>query len=65
MIEKISVRIFITCMLLCAAWVLAMVWLEPDSDEIFKVAPTLFIVGFASFLIWATTMVYKYYEKLG
>lgn len=61
MIEKISLRIFWTCMLLCAASALILIWggtFIPD-----RVMPTFFILGLASFLIWAPLVVYRFLAK--
>ncbi len=63
MIEKISLRLFITFMLLCAGTVLMALWFGPDQDpEWFKLMPTFFVIGFASFLVWATQMVYRFLD---
>lgn len=49
-------------MLLCAGSALTQLW---SAGELLpnQVVPTLFIIGFASFLIWAPLMVYKFLEK--
>lgn len=66
MIEKISLRLFILFMLLCAASVLIALWFGPEEDpEWFRFMPTFFILGFASFLVWAVQMVYRFLEKVG
>jgi len=62
MLEKIALRVFWTFMLLCAGTALTSIWFEHLLPE--KLIPTFFIVGFASFLIWAPTVVYKFYAKL-
>ena len=64
MIEKISLRIFITFMLLCAATAIVLLWIEPQDETYFKAIPTLFIIGLASFLIWGTTVVYRGLESI-
>lgn len=63
MIERIALRIFWTMMLLCASSVLALIWV---GEEVFpeRIAPTFFIVGLASFLIWAPIVVYRFLAKL-
>lgn len=50
-------------MLLCASSVLALIWV---GEEVFpeRIAPTFFIVGLASFLIWAPIVVYRFLAKL-
>jgi hypothetical protein len=62
MIEKITLRMFWTAMLLCAGLGLTLVWFdELIPDQIFQ---TLFIIGLASFLIWAPTIIYRFLEKM-
>lgn len=64
MVEKISLRLFLTFMLLCASTTLVLLWLGPEEDaEWFKLMPTFFILGFASFLIWMTQIAYRFLEK--
>ncbi|MBP6881508.1 MAG: hypothetical protein KBC35_02690 [Candidatus Pacebacteria bacterium] len=64
MIEKITLRIFWTAMLLCASTALIALWFFDGEDaDFFKFIPTFFIIGFASFLIWAPIMVYRFLEK--
>lgn len=61
MIERISLRLYLTCMVLCASTVLVAIWFGPDKDpEWFKLMPTLFIIGFGSFQVWAVCMVYRF-----
>jgi len=61
--EHIALRVFWTCMLLCASSALAMFWL---GDHILggPWMPTFFIIGFASFLLWAPLVVYRFLDKL-
>lgn len=61
MIEKIALRIFWTMMLLCAASALTIVW-SPDEPAVIqaRITMTLFILGFASFLIWVPHVVYRF-----
>lgn len=62
--EKISLRVFLTCMVLCASGVLMGIWFEERIPEaFFKFPATFFIVGFGSFLIWTTRIVYRFLEK--
>lgn len=64
MIEKITLRIFWIAMLLCAMTALTGIWFfDGEDSEFFKLIPTLFIIGFASFLIWAPLMVYRFLES--
>lgn len=60
MIERIALRIFIFCMMLCAGTSLVALWFGPAEDpQWFRLIPTFFILGFASFLIWGVQMVYR------
>jgi hypothetical protein len=61
MIEKISLRVFWTAMLLCAGLGLISIWSNDSIPE--EILATFFIIGIASFLIWAPTMVYRFLEK--
>jgi hypothetical protein len=64
MIEKISLRIFWGAMLSCATVALVALWFfDGEDQEFFKLIPTFFIIGFASFLIWAPLMVYRFLGK--
>ena len=65
MIEKIALRIFWGAMLLCASTVLTLIWFEDVLDEtiVVRIAPSLFIIGFASFLIWAPILAYRFLGK--
>jgi len=62
MTEKIALRVFWAFMLLCAATALTSIWFEHVLPE--KLIPTFFIVGLASFLIWAPIMAYKFFYAL-
>jgi hypothetical protein len=65
MIEKISLCIFWVAMLLCATIVLINIWfLNGDNSTFVLLIPTFFIIGFASFLIWAPTFAYRFLDKL-
>ena len=65
MIEKISLRLYLACMILCAGTILILLWFGPENDpEWFKFAPTFFIIGFGSFQVWAVCIVYKFVQKL-
>lgn len=61
MIEKISLRLFWTLMLLCALTALFGLWTQTEPGPIF---PSLFITGFASFLIWAPLLAYRFLAAL-
>ena len=61
MIEKIALRLFWLFMLLCASSALTFIWAGPVIPQ--KLIPTLFILGFASFLIWAPLVTYRFLAK--
>lgn len=63
MTEQITLRIFWTFMLLCAATALTSIWAHDLVPE--KLIPTFFIPGLASFLIWAPLVTYRFLAKLG
>lgn len=54
MTSHISLRIFLVCMIACAAMVLGVIWLHGriEAPLYFQTTATLFVVGFASSLIW-------------
>lgn len=62
MAEKISLVVFWTAMILCASSVLTLIWFEHAIPE--RIAPTLFIVGLASFLLWAPLVTYRFLGKM-
>ncbi len=62
MTEKITLRLFWTFMLLTAATALTNIWAEGVLPV--KLIPTFFIIGFASFLIWAPHVVYRFLKAL-
>ena len=49
-------------MLLCASSALSLIWIGEIFPE--KLVPTFFILGFASFLIWAPLVTYRFLAKL-
>lgn len=57
---KIFYRVFLTCMFLCAGMALIGIWwLGPDAKAPWylpKLIPTTFVIGLASFLLWATQL---------
>ena len=63
MAETITLRVFWTFMLLCACTALTTIWVPDLLPE--RLIPTFFIIGFASFLIWAPLTVYRFLNKLG
>jgi hypothetical protein len=71
MIEKITLRVFLFCLVGCAIIVLSLVWTggpgTPDSAVppiYFKAAATFFIVGLGSFLCWFVLMLYSLRKRL-
>lgn len=62
MVEKITLRVFWTCMLLCAGSALTLIWAGEIIPQ--KLVPTFFIIGFANFLIWAPLLAYRFLARL-
>lgn len=54
MISRVSLRLFLFCLVLCASMFVTFIWLGEDSvpPVYFQIMITLFVVGLASFLIW-------------
>ncbi len=54
MTERISLRLFLICLLSCATLTIIGIWFgsQFDNSWYFQADATLFVVGFASFLIW-------------
>jgi hypothetical protein len=65
-IEKVSLRVFLTMMILCALSALGAMWFDWGGVgfEFIPIIPTFFVVGFASFLIWLPIVVYKLIDAL-
>lgn len=62
--EKITLRVFLACMVLCASGFIIVLWFEERiPEEVFKVNATFFIIGFGSFIFWATRIVYRFLRK--
>ncbi len=59
--ETIALRMFWTFMLLTAGTALAGIWLGDVIPG--KLVPTFFIPGFASFLIWAPLITYRFLAR--
>lgn len=62
MTEHITLRVFWAMMLLCAGSTLAQVWSSGDALPK-EIIPTFFILGFASFLVWAPLVTYRFLAK--
>lgn len=58
MLGKITLRIFLVCLVSCATLVLSFIWGGDPAEVYFKIAATLFITGLGSFLLWFVTMLY-------
>lgn len=56
-----ALKIFWIFMLLCAGTVLIGIWVGEIIAH--KLVPTFFIIGFASFLIWAPIVIYRFLAK--
>lgn len=55
MTARITFRLFLICLVLCAALALGIIWhaqAHPLPPVYFQTTATLFVVGLASFLIW-------------
>ncbi len=62
--EKVTLRLFWTCMIACASCAVIGIWFEERVPEaFFKAMATLFIIGLANFLVWAPMMVYRFLNK--
>ena len=67
MLEKITLRIFLICLVSCASLVLTLIWIGgPDAplEIYFKIAFTLFVVGLGSFLCWFVMMLHSLRNSL-
>jgi hypothetical protein len=63
--EKITLRTFIAFMMITAGLTIGGVWGgEILPEAYFKTIASCFIIGLASFLLWATMMVYRFLKKL-
>lgn len=64
MAEKIALRMFWTFMLLCAGSALTQLWSQGTALPN-QIVPTFFIIGLASFLIWAPLLAYRFLARAG
>jgi len=66
MARTISFRVFLICLVACAALALGVVWYEDSitSPLYFQTTATLFITGLASFLIWFSLTLKSIHEFL-
>ncbi|OGH59807.1 MAG: hypothetical protein A2725_02200 [Candidatus Magasanikbacteria bacterium RIFCSPHIGHO2_01_FULL_33_34] len=65
-LEKISLGIFLTCMVFCAILFLFVFWTHNDSGNqtLISITATFFVVGLANFLIWLPIVIYRLIEVL-
>jgi len=61
--EKTALHTFWTFMLLCAGTALGTVWFGTAVSG--RLVMSFFIIGLASFFIWAPLVVYRFLEKTG
>lgn len=62
-IERSSLILFLVCMIATAVLFVALMWIEPRGEVWFKTMATVFVVGFASFLIWLPIILYKLIKR--
>jgi hypothetical protein len=60
--EKTALKVFWFFMLACASTAIVQIWSSGNALPM-QIVPTFFVIGFASFLIWAPLMVYKFLAK--
>lgn len=60
MIEKIALTVFLTCAFTCGCLLITMIWVSSAEAVVERFVPTLFILGFFSFLVWGTRVVYRF-----
>lgn len=60
MTEQVARSLFFVCLYPCALLVLFFIWNGgPPSQDFFRIAATLFVIGLASFLTWFVAFVYR------
>lgn len=63
--KQISFNIFLTCMFVCAALVLAIVWgPKPPMEILPQLAATAFVIGLSSFLLWGTRILLEIRDRV-
>lgn len=63
--EHIHFQIFRTCVAICLALVLLLIWFESYlPDVVQKLVPTFFIIGFANALWWGGLVTYRFLRAL-
>lgn len=63
-IERITLALFIICMMITAGFFLFLLWTQPQDESLFMVVGTFFVVGLANFLLWLPNMLYRLLNKL-
>ena len=69
MIEKISFRIFLSCLFPTALLMIYQIWtVGPDEaggpPPVIQLAFTMFVIGLTAFLIWLSSMLYRIRKEL-
>ncbi len=60
MFEKMTLLIFLICLVSCASLILFSIWGNEKPPEVyFKIVATFFIVGLGSFSLWFVTVLYS------
>jgi uncharacterized membrane protein len=56
--NTILYRIFLTCLTICASFVITMVWTQAEHapEPLPQILVTTFVTGLASFLLWFTRL---------
>ena len=65
--ERISLYIFLGCLVTCATAVVSVIWIGEDAglpEYVFKTIATIFIIGLANFLTWFVFMAYRYVQGI-
>lgn len=64
--ERITLRIFFVCLVLCASIVITFIWIgDPEATWPFQIAATAFVFGLANFLTWFVCIAYRFIKTLG
>ena len=63
LVERIALGLFLVCMLATAAMFIVFVWTQPTAEALYGSMATVFVVGFASFLIWLPIILYNLLRK--
>jgi len=63
-IERITLTIFLICMVITAVGFIIGIWSQTDNEALFMTLGSLFIIGLANFLIWLPTVLYRLIHTL-